>query len=166
MTAAVTVSGLAKQFGTVTVLHDIDMVAAAGQVTCLIGPSGSGKSTLLRCIAMLEQPTAGSINLAGEMLGPWQNGRGPALPLARRRAIRAGIGVVFQQFNLWPHMTALGNVAEALRVVRRLRRAEAEARDPGVEQAGVEGRGAHAAPRRHHRVGAHLHGTGGLAVGA
>ena len=128
MTAAVVVSGLIKRFGSVAVLQGIDLVAPAGQVTCLIGPSGSGKSTLLRCVAMLEQPTAGSITVAGETLGPWQEGRGPALSPARRRLIRAGIGVVFQQFNLWPHMTALGNVAEALRTVRRLSRCDAEAR--------------------------------------
>nr|WP_254070405.1 amino acid ABC transporter ATP-binding protein [Acidisphaera sp. L21] len=125
---AVTASGLTKRFGTTEVLQKIDFSAPSGQVTCLIGPSGSGKSTLLRCIAMLEQPTEGTITIDGQPLGPWQDGIGPALSPARRRVMRAGIGVVFQQFNLWPHMTALGNVAEALRTVRRLPRAEAEAR--------------------------------------
>jgi polar amino acid transport system ATP-binding protein len=128
MNPAVIVTGLSKRFGATEVLHDIDVTALAGQVTCLIGPSGSGKSTLLRCIAMLEQPTAGSLTIGSETLGPWRGGVGSALSPTRRRVIRAGIGVVFQQFNLWPHMTALGNVAEALRTVRRLPRPEAEGR--------------------------------------
>ena len=116
---AVEVRGLVKRFGAATVLDDVSFAAWPGTVTCLIGPSGSGKSTLLRCIAMLERPSAGSIAVGGRPLG------GSA---AETRAIRAGIGMVFQQFNLWPHMTALGNVAEALRTVRRLPRAEAEGR--------------------------------------
>ena len=118
-TPAVEVRGLCKRFGTATVLDDVTLVAQPGTVTCLVGPSGSGKSTLLRCIAMLEQPSAGTIHVDGRPLD------GTA---AQKRAVRAGIGMVFQQFNLWPHMTALGNVAEALRTVRRLPRAEAEGR--------------------------------------
>ena len=112
-TPAVIIQGLVKRFGAATVLDGVDLQAPAGGVTCLIGPSGSGKSTLLRCVALLEQPSAGSILVDG-------------LPLSR--AVRRGIGMVFQQFNLWPHMTALGNVAEALRTVRRLPRREAEDR--------------------------------------
>ena len=116
LTPAVQVRGLVKRFGTLTVLDGVDLTAVPGTVTCLIGPSGSGKSTLLRCIAMLERPSAGTVHV---------DGRDTA---TEQRAIRAGIGMVFQQFNLWPHMTALGNVAEALRTVRRLPRAEAERR--------------------------------------
>ena len=126
---AVAITGLVKRFGTATVLDGVDMVAPAGSVTCLIGPSGSGKSTLLRCVALLERPTAGSITVGGRPLGFRMEGdRQVALPAAQTRAVRGDIGMVFQQFNLWPHMTALGNVAEALRTVRRLPRPEAEAR--------------------------------------
>ena len=126
---AVEVCGLVKRYGALTVLHEVDLVVPAGQVTCLIGPSGSGKSTLLRCIALLEAPSAGSIRVGGRPHG-YRNegGRVVALPAAETRATRSTIGMVFQQFNLWPHMTALGNVAEALRTVRRLPRAEAQAR--------------------------------------
>ena len=127
--SAVVITGLVKRFGRATVLDGVDLVAPAGQVTCLIGPSGSGKSTLLRCVALLERPSAGSITVGGLPLGYRMVGeRQIALPPAETRAVRSGIGMVFQQFNLWPHMTALGNVAEALRTVRRLPRQEAAAR--------------------------------------
>ncbi len=140
---AVAVEGLVKQFGQTTVLHGVDLVAPAGVATCLIGPSGSGKSTILRCLALLEQPTGGSMTIGGERLGPWGTG-GQPIPSARLRAVRAGIGMVFQQFNLWPHMTALGNVAEALRTVRRLPRAEAKARAMAeLEAVGVAGQAQH-----------------------
>jgi polar amino acid transport system ATP-binding protein len=135
MTAAVEVRGLVKRFGALTVLDDVALTAQPGTVTCLVGPSGSGKSTLLRCIAMLEQPSAGSILVDGQPLS------GPA---AHVRRVRAGIGMVFQQFNLWPHMTALGNVAEALRTVRRLGRAEAERRAMAqLDKVGLAARARH-----------------------
>ena len=96
----------------------------------MIGPSGSGKSTLLRCLAFLEEADAGTIDVFGEPLGFSEdaNGRRLRLPSSRIRKVRSEIGMVFQQFNLWPHMTALGNVSEALKLVRRLPRAEAEDR--------------------------------------
>jgi len=124
---AISVRGLTKRFGEVEVLHGIDLDAPQGKVTCLIGPSGSGKSTLLRCIAFLEEASEGTILVDGEPLGFSADaaGRRTRLPRARIRKVRAQIGMVFQQFNLWPHMTALGNVGEALRTVRRLPRAEA-----------------------------------------
>jgi polar amino acid transport system ATP-binding protein len=126
--AAVTVTGLVKRFGAVTVLDGVDLVAPAGEVTCLIGPSGSGKSTLLRCVALLETPSAGSITVGGRPLGfRMEAGRPVPLPAAETRAVRSQIGMVFQQFNLWPHKTALGNVAEALLTVRHLPRQAAEA---------------------------------------
>jgi polar amino acid transport system ATP-binding protein len=123
MTDAIRIEGLVKRFGDTVVLDGIDLAVPAGAVTCLIGPSGSGKSTLLRCAALLELPGAGSITIAGRRLdfpAPYSH--------AAIRAARSGIGMVFQQFNLWPHMTALGNVAEALRTVRRLPRQEAQAK--------------------------------------
>ena len=135
MTPSVEIKGLTKTFGPNTVLADVSLTAQPGTVTCLIGPSGSGKSTLLRCIAMLEQPGAGTIAIAGKTI---------AGSPAQRRAIRAGIGMVFQQFNLWPHMTALGNVAEALRTVRRLPKAEAEARAMAqLQKVGLSDRARH-----------------------
>ncbi len=130
MTPALAVKGLVKRFGEAEVLRGIDLDVQPGQVTCLIGPSGSGKSTLLRCMAFLEEATDGSILVNGEPLGftLGADGRRVRLPASRVRAVRAQIGMVFQQFNLWPHMTALGNVSEALRAVRRLGRREADER--------------------------------------
>ncbi len=129
--AAVRLSGVGKRFGATDVLQDIDLEIRHGEVTCLIGPSGSGKSTLLRCIAFLEEHSAGIITVAGEPMG-FAPGAGPAerrrLPDTDVARVRRHLGMVFQQFNLWPHMTALGNVAEALRLVRRLSRREAEAK--------------------------------------
>ncbi len=127
---AIRARGVVKRFGTTEVLTGIDLDAPRGEVTCLLGPSGSGKSTLLRCIAFLEETTDGLIEIDGEPLG---FGLGPSgermrLPAASIRAVRSKVGMVFQQFNLWPHMTALGNVAEALVTVHGRSRAEAEAR--------------------------------------
>ncbi|WP_407048066.1 amino acid ABC transporter ATP-binding protein [Methyloraptor flagellatus] len=131
---AIAVRRLSKSFGPVEVLHDIDLEIAAGAATCIIGPSGSGKSTLLRCMAFLDEPTHGTIDVFGEPLGFTEDGAGKRtrLPAQRIRAVRAGIGMVFQQFNLWPHMTALGNVSEALKTVRGLTKREAE--DRGMAQ--------------------------------
>ena len=143
--AAVSVRGLVKRFGDHEVLSGVDLDVPAGAVTCLIGPSGSGKSTLLRCMALLEEPSAGTILVGGEPLGFVDTPEGRRrVPAARTRALRAGIGMVFQQFNLWPHMTALGNVAEALRVVRRQPRAEAEARARAeLRRVGLDARAGH-----------------------
>ena len=127
---AIAIKGLSKSFGETEVLHKIDLDIAQGEATCVIGPSGSGKSTLLRCLAFLEEANAGTIEVYGKPLGFSQDSSGKRirLPAASIRAVRSQIGMVFQQFNLWPHMTALGNVSEALKTVRRLPRAEAEAR--------------------------------------
>ena len=127
---AISVHNLVKRFGTSTVLEAINLTIPAGQVSCLIGPSGSGKSTLLRCLAFLEEASEGMITVNGEALGFFENSRGERerLPLAQIRRVRSQIGMVFQQFNLWPHMTALGNVAEALKTVHKVPKAEAEER--------------------------------------
>jgi polar amino acid transport system ATP-binding protein len=127
---AIAIKGLSKSFGHTEVLHKIDLDIGQGEATCVIGPSGSGKSTLLRCLAFLEEANAGTIEVYGKPLGFSQDssGKRTRLPAASIRAVRSQIGMVFQQFNLWPHMTALGNVSEALKTVRRLPRAEAEAR--------------------------------------
>jgi polar amino acid transport system ATP-binding protein len=116
-----------KFYGTFQALKDIDLSIAPSQVTCLIGPSGSGKSTLLRCINFLEVYDKGEIRIDGQLIGYKAPG-GPRMSARDLRAMRRSIGMVFQQFNLWPHMTALQNVAEGLRRVRGMARTEAEAR--------------------------------------
>jgi polar amino acid transport system ATP-binding protein len=125
---AIRVRGVVKRFGPTEVLSGIDLDVPRGEVTCLLGPSGSGKSTLLRCVAFLEAATDGLIEIDGEPLGfaLGPNSERMRLPAASIRQVRSKIGMVFQQFNLWPHMTALGNVSEALVTVRGMTRAEAE----------------------------------------
>ena len=112
------IRGLRKTFGTTEVLRGIDLAVAPQELVFIIGPSGSGKSTLLRCCNRLEEPTAGAIRVDGVDL------------MARStdiNAMRRKIGMVFQSFNLYPHMTALGNVTLALRKVVGKSRAEADA---------------------------------------
>jgi polar amino acid transport system ATP-binding protein len=111
------VRGLRKSFGHTEVLRGIDLAVAPQELVFIIGPSGSGKSTLLRCCNRLEEPTAGSIRIDGVDLMD----RSTDINAMRRK-----IGMVFQSFNLYPHMTALGNVTLALRKVVGKRRAEAE----------------------------------------
>jgi len=126
--SAIIVSNLSKRFAQTEVLHDINLNIEAGKVTCLIGPSGSGKSTLLRCMAFLEEASSGSILINGQPLGFAidEQGQRTRLPEASIRAVRAQIGMCFQQFNLWPHMTALDNVCEALKTVRRMPKRQAQ----------------------------------------
>ena len=146
ITPAIRVAGLVKRFGETSVLNGIDLDVTRGEVTCLIGPSGSGKSTLLRCVGYLEETTDGFIEIDGEALGmaPGPSGERIRRPAAEIRRIRSKIGMVFQQFNLWPHMTALGNVREALVTVRRLPRKEAEARAMAqLELVGLAARAGH-----------------------
>ena len=99
---------------------------AAHEVVCLIGPSGSGKSTLLRCVNFLEPYDSGDLRIDGRLIG-YEDASGARRPMAPRalREMRREIGMVFQHFNLWPHMTALSNVAEPLRRVRKLASREA-----------------------------------------
>jgi len=113
------VEDLHKHYGNLHVLRGIDLSVARGEVVVLIGPSGSGKSSFLRCLNRLEEPSSGHIYIDGVDI----TARRSKLPLIRRN-----IGMVFQHFNLFPHMTALGNVAEGPRTVLRMSRAEAEAR--------------------------------------
>jgi polar amino acid transport system ATP-binding protein len=114
------IRGLRKSFGAHAVLHGIDLDIPRGGVTVLLGPSGSGKSTLLRCINHLEKPDAGFVELDGEIIGYRPDrpvgGKIRHLRELRDRELarqRARIGMVFQQFNLFPHMTALENLVEA-----------------------------------------------------
>jgi len=121
--------GVHKRFGRVEVLRGVDLSVPAGTVTCLIGPSGSGKSTLLRCINHLEKIQAGRIWVDGDLVGYEQRGdRLYELKEAEIARKRAEIGMVFQHFNLFGHMTALENVIEAPCRVRKVRRADAVAR--------------------------------------
>src|SRR5688572_18407590 len=106
---------LHKHFGRLEVLKGIDLTVAEGEVIALIGASGSGKSTLLRCINRLEAPTAGAVNFRGEQITS-----------ANQTRIRREIGMVFQRFNLFPHLTALQNVTLAPRKVLDTDRATAE----------------------------------------
>ncbi len=143
---AIRVSGLVKRFGATTVLDGIDLEVERGEVTCLIGPSGSGKSTLLRCVAFLEEASDGFIEIDGAPLGhaPGPSGQRVRLPAAATREVRSRIGMVFQQFNLWPHMTALGNVSEALVTVRGMKRKAAEERAMAeLDKVGLSARAGH-----------------------
>ena len=126
-TPMVLAEGVHKSFGRLDVLKGIDLQVARGEVMCLLGPSGSGKSTFLRCINHLEKVTAGRLSVDGELVGYRQKGeRLYELKERETAQARADIGMVFQRFNLFPHMTALGNVMEAPMRVRGQRRAEAE----------------------------------------
>jgi polar amino acid transport system ATP-binding protein len=111
------------------VLRGIDMDVRPGSVMCIIGPSGSGKSTLLACINHLERIDGGRMWVGGELVGYREHaGRLHELPERRVARMRAGIGMVFQHFNLFPHMTALGNIIEAPIRVKREPAAQARAR--------------------------------------
>ncbi len=112
------VAGLRLTYGAAEVLKGIDLDVAEGQATFVIGPSGSGKSSLLRCCNRLEEPNAGQILFEGQDI---------LAPKVDLNQLRRRIGMVFQSFNLYPHMTALGNVRLALRRVLKLPRDEADA---------------------------------------
>ncbi|MFY8112688.1 MAG: ABC transporter ATP-binding protein [Rhabdaerophilum sp.] len=122
--------GLRKSFGTVEVLKGVTLAANSGDVIAMIGSSGSGKSTVLRCLNLLEKPNAGRIIVSGEelRLAPDRRGELDAEDPQQLQRMRARLAMVFQQFNLWGHMTALENVIEAPIRVLGLSRAEAVAR--------------------------------------
>lgn len=133
--------GLVKSFGDHTVLHDINLDVALGEVCCLIGPSGSGKSTLLRCIDGLEQIDTGVLKVNGEHLG-YREDTEAMRPLPRKttRMQRTQIGMVFQQFNLFPTMTAVQNVMVGQVHVKKVRSTEARDRAQDLlDQVGLSG---------------------------
>src|ERR1700729_3663852 len=117
---------VSKSFGAHQVLREVDLAVQRSEVVCVIGPSGSGKSTLLRCVNFLEPYDSGDLRIDGRLIG-YDDASGSRRPMAPRtlREMRREIGMVFQHFNLWPHMTALSNVAEPLRRVRGLQAREA-----------------------------------------
>jgi polar amino acid transport system ATP-binding protein len=143
------IEGLRKNFGDHEVLRGIDLTVMPSEVTCLIGPSGSGKSTLLRSINHLEKVTAGRIWVDGQLIGYRQVGRKlHEMSDSEACAQRAEIGMVFQQFNLFPHMTVLENVMEGPVQVKRERPAEArQAALSLLARVGLEAR-AQAYPRQ------------------
>jgi len=125
----VRIRGLTKRYSGREVLRGIDLDVPAGSVMCLIGPSGSGKSTLLSCINHLERIDGGRLWVGGELVGYREhNGRLHELPERQIARMRQKVGMVFQHFNLFPHMTALQNVAEAPIRVKRMSAAEARRR--------------------------------------
>jgi len=127
--------GLSKDFGEVRVLREVALPVRKGEVVSVIGPSGSGKTTLLRCLALLETPSVGDVRMDGEVISAPR-----ATGTIRKAAakVRPDIGMVFQHFNLWPHMTVLQNVIEAPTLVRKLSRKQAmEDADRLLEKVGL-----------------------------
>ncbi|MAS44963.1 MAG: ectoine/hydroxyectoine ABC transporter ATP-binding protein EhuA [Rhodobacteraceae bacterium] len=128
-------AGLRKSFGELEILTGIDLKVTKGELAFVIGPSGSGKSTMLRCCNLLERPTSGAVMLEGRNIAA----SGVRLDPVRRR-----IGMVFQSFNLYPHLDALGNVSLALRKSLKLPRAEAAERAAAaLERVGLAERARH-----------------------
>ena len=111
------IRNLHKSFGDLEVLKGVDLTVSAGEVVCIIGPSGSGKSTVLRCINRLETPTSGTVIVDGHDIMD---------PKTDINSVRTEAGMVFQQFNLFPHMTVLDNVTLGPIKVRRMPKADAE----------------------------------------
>lgn len=123
------VENVNKSFGTLEVLKGVNLTVAPGEVVVVIGPSGSGKSTLLRCMNYLEKINCGRIYIDGKLIGLREiNGRLLDAPAREVYKMRADIGMVFQRFNLFPHMTVLENLIEAPVLVRKISKQEAAER--------------------------------------
>jgi octopine/nopaline transport system ATP-binding protein len=129
-TPALVVEDLHKRFGEVEVLKGVSLSAKVGDVIAMIGSSGSGKSTFLRCINLLETPDAGRVLVGGELIRMRPTRQGHAVPEDSKQVdrIRSRLGMVFQSFNLWSHMTVLENVMEAPVHVLKVPKAEAKER--------------------------------------
>ena len=124
------IDNLHKSFGDLEVIKGVSLHAAKGDVISILGRSGSGKSTFLRCINFLETPTSGTISLSGEAITVANNRQGESVSTdkAQVRRLRTRMGMVFQQFNLWSHMTVLDNVTIALKTALNLPKKEANQR--------------------------------------
>lgn len=122
---AVQIDNLSKSFDDVEVLRDISLTVNKGEVVSVLGSSGSGKSTLLRCINWLEEPDRGTIHIAGQRIGI--DAQGKRMNNRDLAAIRARTGMVFQSFNLWPHLSVLQNVMEAPMQVKKMGKEQARA---------------------------------------
>jgi len=123
------IENISKSFGSLKVLKDLSLEIKAGEVVVVIGPSGSGKSTLLRCMNYLEKIDSGKIYIDGELLGFKEvNGKLVKAPAKDIYKIRENIGMVFQRFNLFPHMTVLENIIEAPVLVKKISKQEATER--------------------------------------
>ena len=129
--AVLEVKNLSKSFGDLQVLRDISFNVEEGQVVSVIGPSGSGKSTLLRCVNQLERADSGEINVCGMNMLHMNGGKAVYAPHRTLREIRLRIGLVFQNFNLFPHMNVMQNIIEA--PVHVLKKPKAEAVQDAVE---------------------------------
>ncbi|MFT3872569.1 MAG: amino acid ABC transporter ATP-binding protein [Nocardioides sp.] len=129
ITPMVNAERVVKKFGSHTVLKGCSATVEKGQVLCIIGPSGSGKSTFLRCINHLEKIDGGRLFVDGSLIGYRQHGdKVYELKPREASAQRRDIGMVFQRFNLFPHLTVMENITESPRRVKRVPKAEAEAR--------------------------------------
>ncbi|MEM0947357.1 MAG: amino acid ABC transporter ATP-binding protein [Pseudomonadota bacterium] len=127
MSEILRIENLNKSFGDLEVLKGIDLTVEPGETVVLLGSSGSGKSTMLRCVNFMETPTSGKISLKGELIGSERGGQ-MQYKEAELCALRSRIGMVFQHFNLFPHMTVLENVMEGQVIVLGRSKSEAEAK--------------------------------------
>jgi ABC-type polar amino acid transport system ATPase subunit len=116
--------GVSKRFGSHQVLTRVSLAVSERDVVCVVGPSGSGKTTLLRCLALLEIPSEGTVTMSGRVIA---TPKADAAVRRAARAVRPDIGMVFQHFNLWPHMSVLENVIEAPLRVKGMAKADAVA---------------------------------------
>ena len=139
-TAALEVADLHKRFGAVEVLKGISLTAQQGDVVSILGSSGSGKSTFLRCINLLEIPDAGTVAVHGETIRMVQGKTGKLIPADNKQVerIRSQLGMVFQSFNLWAHMTVLENLIEApIHVLKKNKREAIEQAEALLQKVGM-----------------------------
>ena len=131
---AIEISDIHKSFGSLDVLNGISLTAQDHDVVSILGSSGSGKSTFLRCINLLETPTSGTVKVKGELIEMKQRSDGEMVPADRKQVdrIRSRLSMVFQQFNLWSHMTVMDNVCEAPIRVLKVPKAQARERAEAV----------------------------------